>query len=264
MELGTEGFVAVNVPSTFEEPVDVLEYFSLEAAPNTAIWRKPSASDDTTAPMVLKRLERSFLIAEVTVSAELSEEFDQAGIVIFAGSALDPTLSPLPIAARRVPRYRTREGHSRPMGRWAKAGLQLVERQIHVASVVASSPYGADWTSSARLTPPQCAHRPYSMTSKTIRVKLERLGESLWIWYKLADNLSSSCTDHPVEDQCPEDVASGWKKMREIMGFFSGELDLLKEVWVGCYASRPMEFEPRHSWDAPCNLLADFEEFSIF
>jgi regulation of enolase protein 1 (concanavalin A-like superfamily) len=269
MELASEDFVAVNVPTTFEQPDDVREYFSLHAPPNTSIWRKPSSSDDTSAPMVLKRLRQSFILAEVTVSASLSEEFDQAGIVIFAGSLPDPTLSPLPVASRRVSRYSRDGGESRATGRWAKAGLELIEGELHAASVVAISPCGSDWASSARLPPPASPYGPYSFASQSLRVKLERVGDSLWIWYKLAGNSASleaqaPSSDYYLRPRNPEDVASGWRKMREVMGFFAGGFDLLKgEVWVGCYASRPMEFEPRHSWETPPGLLAEFEDLDI-
>jgi regulation of enolase protein 1 (concanavalin A-like superfamily) len=269
MELSHEDFVAVNVPTTFEQPDNVHEYFSLQAPPNTSIWRKPSASDDTTAPMILKRLRQSFILAEVTVSAALSEEFDQAGIVIFAGSLPDPTLSPLPIAARRVSRHPRRGSEARATGRWAKAGLELIEGELHAASVVAISPCGADWTSSARLPLPPAPFGPYSLASQSLRVKLERVEESLWIWYKLPESSTSFESQYPYTDpymrpRNPEDVASGWRKMREIMGFFAGGLEHQKgNVWVGCYASRPMEFEPRHSWEAPNGLLAEFEDLDI-
>jgi len=268
MELDCEDFVAVNVPTTFEQPDDVHEYFSLQAPPNTSIWRKPSASDDTTAPMILKRLRNSFLLAEVTVSAALTEEFDQAGIVIFAGSLPDPTLSPLPIAARRVSRHLRRGSDAGATGRWAKAGLQLVEREPHVASVVAISPCGADWTSSARLPVPSTPCGLYPPGPQSLRMKLERMDESLWIWYRFRDGVTSVESQNPnssrhSERRNPEDVASEWTKVREIMGFFAGHMNYPKEIWVGCYASRPMEFEPRHSWESPVGLLAEFEDLEI-
>lgn len=269
MELACEDFVAVNVPTTYEQPEDVHEYFSLQAPPNTCIWRVSSESDDTTAPMILKRLRQSFILAEVTVSAALSMEFDQAGIVIFAGSLPDPTLSPLPITARRAARYSRRGSEAHAMGRWAKAGLELIEGELHAASVVAISPYGADWTSSARLPSSSMSYGPCSLAPQSLRVKLERVGDSLWIWYKVPDNLTSLAphygySDPYVQHRNPEDIASGWRKMREIMGFFAGGQEPQKgSVWVGCYASRPMEYEPRNSWETVDGLLAEFEDLDI-
>ena len=268
MELACEDFVAVNVPTAFEQPEDVQEYFSLHAPPNTNIWRKPSASDETTAPMVLKRLRQSFVLAEVTVSAALSEEFDQAGIVIFAGSLPNPTLSPLPVAARHVSRHQRRPGDARATGRWAKAGLELTQGELHATSVVAVSSCGADWTSSARspMSPSPFGH--YSLATQSLRVKLERIGESLWIWYESPDSFSSlepqiHSGGSNTRQSSPQEVRSRWRKMREIMGFFAGELDHQKNIWVGCYVSRPMEFEPRHIGEAPNGLLAEFEDLNI-
>jgi regulation of enolase protein 1 (concanavalin A-like superfamily) len=268
MELADGEFVAVNVPTTFEQPLDVHDCFSLSAPPNTAIWRVPTALDETTAPMILKRLAGSLILAEVTVTTALTQEFDQAGIVIFLGSLLDPTMSPLPIASRRNPRQQRRGSESRATGRWAKAGLQLVEGELHAASVVAMSPYGADWTSSARIPiPPSPFGGRYPVASQSLRVKIERLDESLWIWYKIPGETYSyepqSYYPDPRGQRNPEDVASGWVKMREISGFFSGTMEMQKQMWVGCYASRPMDFEPRQSWETPAGLLAEFEDLDI-
>ncbi|KIW30763.1 uncharacterized protein PV07_02465 [Cladophialophora immunda] len=272
MELSCEDFVAVNVPANFEQPEDLHEYFSLRAPPNTSIWRKPSASDDTSAPMILKRLRQSFILAEVTVSADFAREFDQAGIVIFAGSLPDPS-RPSTAAARRMSRYQRPGNEALATGKWAKAGLELIEGELHAASVVAISPCGADWASSARLPSPPTPYGSYSLTSHSLRIKLERVEESLWIWYKLPDHIASleqprypypELDPRYQRERNPEDVASGWRKMREIMGFFGGGLEHQKAtVWVGCYASRPMEFEPRHNWETVDGLVAEFEDLDI-
>lgn len=269
MELADGDFVAVNVPTDFEQPTDVHDCFSLRAPPNTSIWRIPSAADDTSAPMVLKRLESSLILAEVTVTAALSQEFDQAGIVIFVGSLLDPTMSPLPIPARRSTRQTRRGSEGRATGRWAKAGLQLVEGELHAASVVAMSPYGADWASSARIpVPPSPFGERLPIATQSLRVKIERLDESLWIWYKIPGEYfsyepQSSYYPDIRGQRNPEDVASGWVKMREISGFFAGTVEFSKQTWVGCYASRPMDFEQRQSWETPAGLLVDFEDLDI-
>lgn len=71
---------------------------------------------------------------------------------------------------------------------------------------------GADWSISA-LSPRQAA-RP------DLRIKMERIGYALWVWY--------------------EDEVLGWKKLREVTWFFWGVDD--KAVRVGVYASRPANF----------------------
>lgn len=69
-----------------------MEYFELKAGPNTDLWRKPPNGDTSTAPIVFTSLRHPFVVAEVTVSADWEMEWDQGGLVIFAGAA--PSLSP--------------------------------------------------------------------------------------------------------------------------------------------------------------------------
>lgn len=263
MELACSGFTALNVGADFEEPEDIQEYLALDAPPNTSIWRKPSASDDTTAPMVLKRLHQSFILAEVTVSADFAMEFDQAGLVIFVDSLSDASVRRSPNAVRRSSRYSRSSPSSLATGRWAKAGLMLVGGELHVASVVAISSCGSDWSSAGRMPSATTAFDPYSLTSQSLRIKFERVDQSLWIWYKIPDEDQVSDRDPLGPGQrTPEDVWSGWKKMREIMGFFAG-LEQKGNIWVGCYASRPMDFEPSNSWEELDGLAAEFEDLDI-
>lgn len=267
MELACPGFTAFNVGSNFEVPEEIHEYFSLQAPPNTSIWRKPSASDNANAPMILKRLRDPFFLAEVTVSADFAEEFDQAGLVIFTGSLPDPSIMRSPVAIRRGNLY-SRPGAEAPTsGRWAKACLEFAAGELHAASVVATSSCGADWTSSARLSSSMTAD-PYSLTSQSLRIKFERVGESLYVWYhdpslnhspQMELHRSSTFESH---HRSPEDVGSGWKKMREVMGFFSGA-EQKGNIWVGCYASRPMEFERSSGWGQVDGLIAEFEDLEI-
>jgi len=254
MELADTGFTAINVGSDFERPEDVTEYFTLHAPPNTNIWRKPSAMDDATAPMVLKRLQQSFILAEVTVSADFAMEFDQAGLVIFAGAR--PDQSSRSAVSRRTRPY-TRRNSLSAMGKWVKAGLEFTGGEIHATSVVATSSCGADWCSSARLPPRTANFDPYPSPPPSLRVKFERVDGSLWIWYQMPD----SSLDPPAV-RSPADVGSEWKKMREVMGFFNGREEK-GEIWVGCYASRPMDFEPSNSWEELDNLVAEFEDLDI-
>jgi len=264
MELDISGFTALNVGTNFEQPEDIHEYFSLQAPPNTNIQRKPSACDDTTAPMVLKRLQQSFLLAEVTVSADFAMDHDQAGLVIFAGSLPEPSLSHAPATRRN-----SRHFGSEPLatGKWAKAGLEFARGELHAASSVATSSYGADWSSSARMPSPLTTFDPFSLTTQSLRIRFERVDESLWISYEIPNP-----TQPPLEyyqapnldagGQDPEDLAPRWKQMREVMGFFRA-VEQKSSVWVGCYASRPMDYEPSNSWEEVDELIAEFEDLDI-
>jgi hypothetical protein len=97
-----------------------------------------------------------------------------------------------------------------PAAKWVKVGLEFCNNACHATSVVANSE-GADWSLSA--LPPH--HAPRS----DLRVKIERIGYALWVWY--------------------EDEVLGWKKLREVTWFFWGVED--KAVRVGVYASRPAD-----------------------
>ncbi|KAF4973980.1 hypothetical protein F66182_17686, partial [Fusarium sp. NRRL 66182] len=69
-----------------------MDYFTLSAGPNTGLWRKPLNGDISTAPMVFISLRQPFVVAEVTISADWEMEWDQGGLVIFAGDAPSESL----------------------------------------------------------------------------------------------------------------------------------------------------------------------------
>jgi hypothetical protein len=95
--------------------------------------------------------------------------------------------------------------------KWVKVGLEFCNNTCHASSTVASAD-GADWAITAL--------PPYHGQRDDLRVKFERLGHALWIYY--------------------EDQQCGWKKLRELTGFFWGVED--KSIRVGVYASRPASF----------------------
>ncbi|KAJ9629971.1 hypothetical protein H2204_008775 [Knufia peltigerae] len=283
MELGFSGFKALNVGSNFEQSEDVNEYFTLHAPPNSNLQREPGASsDDVTAPMVLKRLQQSFLLAEVTVSAEFAMDHDQAGLVIFAGGpppGVDGSMVSQATTTTTTTPSGRRGGSRYPSGftlesivtrRWAKAGLEFARGELHAASSVAVSTCGADWSSSARMPSPFSTFDPFSLTSvssQSLRIRFERVDQSLWISYEIPNYSepetnyyasSAYATEHPS----PEDLGSRWKQMREVAGFFAG-VEQKGNIWVGCYASRPMDYEPSNAWDEVDELIAEFEDLDI-
>ena len=60
--------------------------FTLSAPPNTDLWRKPPGRDTSTAPILYTVLRQALTSAEVTISADWELEWDQGGLVIFAGA----------------------------------------------------------------------------------------------------------------------------------------------------------------------------------
>ncbi|KAJ9624132.1 hypothetical protein H2203_005582 [Taxawa tesnikishii (nom. ined.)] len=114
--------------------------------------------------------------------------------------------------------------------KWVKASLELTSSQLAATSVFASGS-GSDW-SLTRLpsyhSDPSFSRSPSSPSSllfpypsdsgiPSLRLKLERIGYALWIYYF--------------------DLQHGWTKIREVSSFFWGIED--KSVRVGVYASRP-------------------------
>ena len=231
MPLDSSSFTALNLPSTFTLP-HCMEYFTLEAGPNTDLWRKPPNGDTSTAPIVFTSLRHPFIVAEVTVSADWEMEWDQGGLVIFAGGAPQP-FSPTMTTARR--------SNARPPCKWVKAGMEFSSGTVNASSVSATAD-GADWC----LSPLAPASQGSMINS--LRIKLERIGHALWIWYQVP-SISPYATT-------PGAVGSTWKKLREVTWFFYGVED--KFVHVGVYASRPANIAHHETmWDAMHRLRLD-------
>ncbi|KAF2465730.1 uncharacterized protein BDR25DRAFT_82597 [Lindgomyces ingoldianus] len=281
-------FTALNIPNNAVP--EWMGSFSLAAPPNTDLWRKPPSRDTSTAPILYTALRSPFIAAEVTVSADWELEWDQGGLVIFAGAppgriaatassatgagttdaaATTTTATPpnpnapsnLAPPAGAPPSTATANNGAgqqqsavthgappayaasvppAPASKWVKVGLEFCNNACHATSVCATSD-GADWALTA--LPPHHARR------LDLRVKIERIGYALWVWY--------------------EDAVSGWKKLREVTWFFWGVED--KQVRVGVYASRPANFgttvfERRNGGPSVTqrNLCVDFEALEIF
>ena len=66
-------FKFVNIPGGLpaSNGTRLSEYFTLKADPSTRIWRQLGQSTTASAPMILTHLQYSFVLAEVTVIAEL-------------------------------------------------------------------------------------------------------------------------------------------------------------------------------------------------
>ncbi|PGH23768.1 hypothetical protein AJ80_02198 [Polytolypa hystricis UAMH7299] len=249
-------FTPLNLPPTFSLP-QCMDYFTLGAAPNTDLWRKPPDRDTSTAPILFTSLRHPFVIAEVTVTADWEMEWDQGGLVIFAGSA--PTPGPASNTgrnnSRRAPTQQSNNSNdndnptNRDSGtssnsqqqqqqqpdepappysrstsscKWVKAGLEFSSGTVNASSVSATDD-GADWC----LAPLALPNQPTNITS--LRIKLERIGHSLWVWYQLPTLSSHART--------PGAIGSTWRKLREVTWFFWAVED--KSVHVGVYASRP-------------------------
>lgn len=244
-------FKALNCSS--EAIPEYMDSFILSAPPNTDLWRKPPTGDTSTAPILFTSLRHPFVSAEVSVSADWRMEWDQAGLVIFAGMPPGRQISNpnSPIAEEsNVPssthgQYISSQSPpppytAPPTTKWVKVGLEFCNNACHASTVVATQD-GADWSTAAL--------PPYQAQRQDLRLKLERIGHALWIHY--------------------EDQRLGWKKLREVTWFFWGVED--KSVRIGVYASRPANFAPSlfereygGSSVTQSHLRVEFEELQIF
>jgi regulation of enolase protein 1 (concanavalin A-like superfamily) len=175
---------------------------------------------------------------------------------------------------------------STPCSKWVKCGLELYNSELHASSVSATSE-GADWA----LVP-----LPYRNHRRTdLKVKLERVGFALWIWFAtFGPSPSTTGPDSDADSQGGRGWAGGgfppppgmappgrggdsdalefttWKKLREVTWFFWGVEE--KAVRVGVYACRPASFGPSvygNDEAGPSNngeraLNVDFEGLEIF
>ncbi|RMZ89605.1 hypothetical protein DV736_g3166, partial [Chaetothyriales sp. CBS 134916] len=244
MEVAGTRFTAHNINGYFERNEEIHDYFQLEAPPNTLIWRKPASQDHTSAPMILTSATRPFIVAEVTVSVDLDVEWDQAGLVLFTDFDAPSTPS---FRRRRTSSFLGEQGHQLNR-KWIKAGLGLSSGEPGLCTVLANPNCGPD--SSFTPTYASC----YDGQLPSIRVKLEKVNDDLWVWYKIPE--SSSVAD--MEYRSPGEVSLDWKKTREVSGFFTG-LGKEAAITVGCYASRPMPLEE----DEKNTLFAEFEDLEI-
>ncbi|KAJ5811476.1 hypothetical protein N7474_007777 [Penicillium riverlandense] len=246
-------FATLNLPPEFSLP-QCMEFFTLTAGPNTDLWRKPPNGDTSTAPIVFTSLRHPFVVAEVTVSADWEMEWDQGGLVIFAGAA------PQPFSSNSVPSPTCRSSPPQPC-KWVKAGMEFSGGTVNASSVSATAD-GADWCLSPLALPAG------GMGIHSLRIKLERIGHALWIWYQ-----APSASPYALS---PGAVGSTWKKLREVTWFFYGVED--KFVHVGVYASRPTNISRGGTmWDAmhglsldgssaamASGLVVEFEDLEIF
>ncbi|KAE8154727.1 hypothetical protein BDV25DRAFT_94321 [Aspergillus avenaceus] len=258
----SSSFTALNLPATFSLP-QCMDYFTLTAGPNTDLWRKPPNGDTSTAPIVFTSLRHPFVVAEVTVSADWEMEWDQGGLVIFAGAA-PQSISSESVSLTPEPRL-SRSGRlqvARPC-KWVKAGMEFSSGTVNASSVSATAD-GADWCLS-----PLCLPDSGPSAVHSLRIKLERIGHSLWIWYQVPSAVPYAMT--------PGAVSSTWKKLREVTWFFYGVED--KFVHVGVYASRPNNMSRNDTmWDlmngpvlndpttagSGDSLVVEFEDLEIF
>lgn len=283
MPPASSSFTALNVPS--DVVPEYMGAFTLAAPPNTDLWRKPPSRDTSTAPVLYTALRNPFIAAQVTVSADWELEWDQGGLVIFAGAP--PGHTP-PVVSQDPPNVVSislnddttaltptpTQHHSRRSSTsripLPSSGLPPPRSQSPPPAYCTTPAPASKWVKVGLEFCNNACHATsvvansegadWSLTSlpayharrSDLRLKIERIGYALWVWY--------------------EDELVGWRKLREVTWFFWGVED--KAVRVGVYASRPANFgvsafDRRNHGGGGSNvgmrnLCVDFEGLEIF
>lgn len=254
MQQPTSNFEILNPPADFEQPECPTEYFSLTAKPNTRLSRRTLMEDDITAPMMLQRLRHPFVLCEVTVSGDFVNDWDQAGLVIFTGGhpAHNQSFGTMRFASRgRLVVFDPQL--NRPSSKWARVALEQTDGELGISTLVANPKCGVDWASTPAFPLVHPDHVS-EMPMPSLRLKLERVGSDLWVWF-MNPEMYSQIGSEPS----PEFVRRQWRKCREIVNFFDNET-AKGDTWVGCYASRPVEEESDEVYDG---LFVEFEDLEI-
>lgn len=259
MQQPASEFEIINEPAGFEDPEEVTDYFSLTATSNTRLGRKTAQEDEITAPMILKRLTYPFVLCEVTVSADLQNDWDQGGLAIFAGghpgqTRINQLRNP---SLRRADILNGHRSNSGPM-KWARVALEMNVGELNISTLVANPECGVDWASTPAF--PSSHSDDLDSSIPSVRLKLERVGSDLWVWFMVPEApMHLNSTSAPT----PEAISRRWRKCREIINFFD-PYSAKGGVWIGCYASRPVEADmvddcPHHE----DGLFVEFEDLEI-
>ncbi|KAJ0316394.1 hypothetical protein COL5a_011592 [Colletotrichum fioriniae] len=132
--------------------------FTLSAAPNTDVWKKPPAHNVYDAPTktVPAKPLSQFKSAKITFTADWTEQYDQAGLIV------------------------TFDSNSGREKRWIKTGLEYYQGTPQLSTVACDR--WADWS----ITPLAAFEDTKSIT---VLIEQERdfMGPSFWVYYVKQD-----------------------------------------------------------------------------
>ncbi|KAI1108252.1 hypothetical protein F5Y14DRAFT_94930 [Nemania sp. NC0429] len=200
--------------------------FTLQANPNTDIWRKPPTTNVWSAPIshTATDLLSKFRSARVTFWAPWTERYDQAGLLLVprrASSAMPTT-------------------GSTPPEKWLKTGIEYYQGQPQLSTVGCDR--WADWS----IAPPSRPVDPArGVTLEAVR-EADELGVSVWIYHLVLDEATGA-----VAERIP---------LREVTWILAGvDEDDGGDPWV--LDVSPLVARPEKNASAP--LSVEFKEFSV-
>ncbi|KAI4692566.1 hypothetical protein J4E81_006982 [Alternaria sp. BMP 2799] len=283
------------MPLNIEDDVvpEWLDSFTLVAPPNTDLWRRPSSGDISTAPMLYTALSNPFIVAEVTVKGDWQLEWDQGGLVIFAGAppgqtatastTATPTLQVPDVANIRL------DDSATPSSAISLSQTSSNENVESCDTTASHSPTDESGPSPQLERGPPPPYDTPAPAPKWVKVGLEFCGN---VCHATAVAANSEGADWSLSSLPPlqqrlkelrvkmerigyalwvsyEEEPGIWRKLREVTWFFWGVED--KAVRVGVYASRPANFgitmwDHRHRVglsNEQRNLYVEFEDLEI-
>jgi hypothetical protein len=166
--------------------------FTLEAGPDTDIWKKPPTKNVWTAPIsrTTSGPLKKFASARVTFWASWTERYDQGGVLL-------------------VPRRKSATEH--PPAQWIKTGVELYQGQPRLSTV--STDRFADWSVGPITTPID----PEKGITVEIRREGDENGKSAWVYQLVLDDAGQ------VQERIP---------LREICWIFADENEGGGEEWI--------------------------------
>ncbi|KAF6814318.1 hypothetical protein CMUS01_12658 [Colletotrichum musicola] len=143
--------------------------FTLSAGPDTDVWKKPPSTNVYNAPTraVPTKPLSEFKSAKVTFSADWSEQYDQAGLILTFNSISG-----------------TRER------RWIKTGLEYYNNTPQLSTV--SCDRWADWSIT-----PVAAFGDTKFITVSVEKEQDSLGVSFWVYFVRQDG-----TKEPLREIC--------------------------------------------------------------
>ncbi|KAJ1335566.1 hypothetical protein MN608_02306 [Microdochium nivale] len=194
--------------------------FTLEAQPNTDIWRKPPSTDVFNAPITRTQpgLLKKFKSARITFWADWTERYDQAGLVLTLNRASSSSSS-----------SKQAEGAASSPERWVKTGIEYYQGHPQLSAVGCDR--WADW----HVSPLAKKSADGTVTLEVVRESDEN-GKSIWIYQLVLDGEGKVTEKQPMREICwilaDEDEGEGKEWRLEISPLLcrpsSGTSEVLK------------------------------------
>lgn len=240
----------INRPEGFTTPRNPEHFFTLNARSGTKLGRPSNVwtgRNEFTAPMLCKSIRGRFVLCEVTITARLALDGDQAGIALF----LDP------ISGRHRTHSPSRGPAFNPFSdmKWTRVAVEQRMAGPAITALVAKPRLPLERRRSVQLASQGGSETMKDCGYVEARLKLEKVGNALWVWYKTPyDDETEPSSPSPAE------ISQQWTKCDELPDFFYQPMEK-SNLFIACYASRPSQSSASAERDS--GLTVNFHELDI-